>query len=128
VGITSANRYKNLANVHTSNSSVWFSPSTTHTSLKPIRSSARQHLVDTDDVEWVCTILFIFIRSNSPRKCPYNCNPIIPNSHVEGVLSSNLYQVFIGTDTSSLKSLGTAISIAWKYSKTHIPNVANYSN
>jgi hypothetical protein len=42
-----------LTDVNTGNGSVWLSPSTTHTSLQSIGTSARQHLVDTDDVIWV---------------------------------------------------------------------------
>lgn len=55
VGVTSADRQKNLANVDTSDSAVGLTPGTTHTSLETIGSGARQHLVDTDDVEGVGT-------------------------------------------------------------------------
>jgi hypothetical protein len=42
-----------LANVDTSNSSIGLAPSTTHSCLQSIGTSARQHLVDTDDMVWV---------------------------------------------------------------------------
>ena len=51
--ILCAERQDDLADVDASNESVGLSESTTHTSLKPISSSARQHLVDSDDVEGV---------------------------------------------------------------------------
>ena len=53
--VTSADGEENLANVDTGDSSVWLSESTTHSSLESIGSSARQHLVDADDVVWVGT-------------------------------------------------------------------------
>ena len=56
VVVTGADGQKNLANVHTRNGTVGLTPSTTHTGLKTIRTSARQHLVDTDDVVRVGTM------------------------------------------------------------------------
>ena len=53
--VTSADGKNDLTNVDTGNGSVWLTPSTTHTSLKSISTSARQHLVDTDNVVWVST-------------------------------------------------------------------------
>lgn len=50
VAVVSSDRKENLANVYASNSSVWFAPGTSHSSLQSIGTSARQHLVDTDDV------------------------------------------------------------------------------
>jgi hypothetical protein len=52
-GITSPDTQDDLTNVDTGNSSVWLTPSTTHSSLQSIGTGARQHLVDTDDVVWV---------------------------------------------------------------------------
>jgi hypothetical protein len=54
-GITSSDTQDDLTNVDTGDSSVWLSPSTTHSSLQSIGTSARQHLVDTDDMVWVGT-------------------------------------------------------------------------
>jgi hypothetical protein len=51
--ITSSDTQDDLANVDTGNSSVGLTPSTTHSSLESISTSARQHLVDTDNVVWV---------------------------------------------------------------------------
>lgn len=48
--VTSADGEDDLANVDTGNETVGLSESTTHSSLKSIGTSARQHLVDTDDV------------------------------------------------------------------------------
>jgi hypothetical protein len=55
VRITGTDRQEDLTDVDASNGSVGLTPGTTHTSLKPIRSGTRQHLVDTDDVERVGT-------------------------------------------------------------------------
>ena len=69
-----------MTNVYTGDGSVWFSPSTTHTGLQPIGTSARQHLVDTDDVEWVDT-----------------------DTHVESILSGSLSNVLVCADTSGFE-------------------------
>lgn len=53
--VTSADGEENLANVDTSDSAVWLAEGTTHSGLESIGSSARQHLVDADDVVWVGT-------------------------------------------------------------------------
>lgn len=55
VGITGTDREQDLANVHTSNGAVGLAKGTTHTGLETIGSGARQHLVDTDNVEGVST-------------------------------------------------------------------------
>lgn len=44
-----------MANVDTGNTSIWLSPSTTHSSLQSIGTGTGQHLVDTDNVEGVDT-------------------------------------------------------------------------
>jgi len=82
VGVTGTDRQEDLTDVDTSDGPVGFTPSTTHTSLKPIRSGTGQHLVDTDDVEGVGT-----------------------NPQVETILSGNLDKVFVGADTGSFESL-----------------------
>lgn len=53
VSVTSADGQEDLANVHTSHGAVRLTVGTTHTSLETIGTGARQHLVDTDDVEGV---------------------------------------------------------------------------
>jgi len=83
VGVLGTDGQKDLPNVDTGDSPVWLTPSTSHTSLQSIGTSTRQHLVDADDVEWMGT-----------------------NSHMETVLSGNLYQVFVGANTGSFESLG----------------------
>ena len=52
-GITGPDAHKDLADVDTSDDAVGLAKSTTHTGLKSISTGARQHLVDTDDVEGV---------------------------------------------------------------------------
>jgi len=79
VAVTGAHREQNLANVDTGNGVVGLTVSTTHTGLEPIGTSARKHLVDTDDVERVNT-----------------------DTQVERVLARGLGDVLVGTDTGSL--------------------------
>jgi hypothetical protein len=76
-------RHEDLANVHTSDKTVGLAESTTHTSLKPISSSARQHLVDADDMVGVDT-----------------------DAEMEGFLSGSLDHVLVGANTGGLESLG----------------------
>lgn len=79
VAVTSAHREQDLANVDTGNGVVGLTISTTHTGLEPIGTSARKHLVDTDNVEGVHT-----------------------DTQVERVLTRGLGDVLVGTDTGSL--------------------------
>ena len=51
--VTSADREDDLTDVHTSDGAVWLAEGTTHSGLQSIGTSARQHLVDADDVVWV---------------------------------------------------------------------------
>lgn len=81
VVLSGSDGQEDLADVNTSDSVVWLTVGTTHTSLQPIGTSAGQHLVDTDDVEGV----------NS-------------DSEVEGVLTGGLGDVLVGANTGSLKS------------------------
>jgi hypothetical protein len=82
VGVSSADREENLANVDTSDRSVWLSPCTSHSCLQSIGTSARQHLVDSDDVERVGA-----------------------NSKMETFFSCDLDKVLVGANAGSLKSL-----------------------
>ena len=55
VGVTGADGQEDLANVHTGDKTVGLTVGTTHTGLETIGTSARQHLVDTDDMVGVRT-------------------------------------------------------------------------
>jgi len=88
VSITSADRQKNLADVHTGDGTVGLTPGTTHTSLQSIGTSARQHLVDTDDV----------VRVGA-------------NTEVETFLSGDLDEVLVRADTGSLERLRAQLFI-----------------
>ena len=55
VGVTGADGQNDLANVHTGDETLGLTEGTTHTGLQTIGTSARQHLVDTDDVVGVHT-------------------------------------------------------------------------
>ena len=87
-GVTAADRQENLANVDTGDSAVGLTPGTTHTGLQSIGTSARQHLVDTDDVVRVGT-----------------------DAQVEGVLATRLDHVLVGANTGGFKSLGTQLLV-----------------
>jgi hypothetical protein len=81
IAFTRSNRQQDLSNVDSGNSVVWLSVRTSHTGLQSIGTSARQHLVDSDDVERVDT-----------------------DSHVERVLSGSLGDVLVGADSSCFES------------------------
>ena len=87
-GVTSANAHDDLANVDTGNSAVGLAKGTTHTSLQSIGTGARQHLVDTDDVEGVGA-----------------------DTQVETLLATVLDEVLVGADTGSLEGLGGQLLI-----------------
>jgi len=86
--VTSSNGENDLPDINTGDRSVGLSPSSAHTSLKPVRAGTGQHLVDTGDMVGVST-----------------------NSHMETILSASLDEVLVGTDTSCLKSLGRELLV-----------------
>lgn len=88
VRVTSADAHDDLTNVDTGNSAVGLAPGTTHTSLQSIGTSARQHLVDTDDVEGVSA-----------------------DTEVETLLTGVLDEVLVGANTGGLEGLGTQLLI-----------------
>lgn len=77
-----------LADVDTGDSAVGLTPSTTHTGLETIGSSAGQHLVDADNVEGVDT-----------------------DTQMERILSGGLHHVLVGANTGGLESLGRELLI-----------------
>ena len=83
VGIPSPDGHEDLANVHTSDKTVGLAESTTHTGLQSIGTSARQHLVDTDDVVGVDA-----------------------DTEMERFLSTVLDEVLVGANTGGLERLG----------------------
>jgi hypothetical protein len=87
-GVTSAEAHDDLANVDTGNSAVGLAKGTTHTSLQSIGTGARQHLVDTDNVEGVGA-----------------------DTKVETLLAGVLDEVLVGADTGGLKGLGAQLLI-----------------
>jgi hypothetical protein len=88
VGVPSPDGHEDLANVHTSDKTVGLAESTTHTGLKPISSSARQHLVDTDDMVGVDA-----------------------DTEMERLLSGSLDHVLVGANTGGLESLGRQLLV-----------------
>lgn len=83
VRIPCSDGQENLANVHTSDKAVGLAESATHTRLQSIGTSARQHLVDTDDMVRVDT-----------------------DAEMETFLSGNLDKVLVGANTGCFKGLG----------------------
>jgi len=69
-----------LSDVHTSHGAGGLAEGLTHTRLQSICSCARQHLVDTENVEGVST-----------------------DTHVEGILSSKFGHILVHDDTTSLQ-------------------------
>jgi hypothetical protein len=88
VGVTGPQTHDDLTNVDTGNSSVGLTPGTTHSSLQSIGTSARQHLVDTDDVVRVSA-----------------------DTQVETLLSGVLDHVLVGANTGSFESLRAQLLI-----------------
>jgi len=80
VVVLATDGHDNLANVHTGGSAVGLAPSTAHTGLQTIGTSARQHLVDTEDVEGVDT-----------------------DTKMEGILAGGLGDVFVGANTGGFE-------------------------
>jgi len=78
----------NLTNVHTRHKTVRLAESTTHTCLQSIGTSARQHLVDADDMVRMCA-----------------------DTQMEGFLTRGLHHVLVGADTGGLESLGGELFI-----------------
>jgi len=88
VGIFATDGQEDLANVYTGDGFVRFAPGTTHTGLQPIGASARQHLVDAEDVERV------------------DADP-----QMEGILSGGLGDVLVRADTSSFEGLARELFV-----------------
>ena len=83
VGIPRTDRHEDLANVYTSDKAVGLAESTTHTRLQSIGTSARQHLVDTDDMVGVDA-----------------------DAEMETFLSGNLDEVLVGANAGGFEGLG----------------------
>jgi len=83
VGVTGADGQNDLTNVHTGDETLGLTEGTTHTGLQTIGTSARQHLVDADDVEGVDA-----------------------DAQVETFLTGDLDEVLVGTNTGGFESLG----------------------
>ena len=83
VRVTGSDGHEDLTDVDTSDKTVGLAESTTHTGLQSIGTSARQHLVDTDDVVGVDT-----------------------DAEMETFLSGDLDEVLVGANTGGLESLG----------------------
>ena len=83
VRVTGSDGHEDLTDVDTGNEAVGLSEGTTHSGLQSIGTSARQHLVDTDDVVGVDT-----------------------DTEMETFLSGNLDEVLVGANTGGLESLG----------------------
>lgn len=74
--------HEDLADVDTGDEAVRLTEGTTHTGLETIGSGARQHLVDTEDVEGVGT-----------------------DAQVETILTAGLGHVLVGANAGSLEGL-----------------------
>jgi len=88
VRVTGADAHENLANVDTGDSTVGLAKGTTHTGLQSIGTGARQHLVDTDDVEGVSA-----------------------DTEVERLLATVLDEELVGANAGSLEGLGAQLLI-----------------
>merc|ERR1719375_2405082 len=80
--ILSTDRHQNLSNVAASSSAVALTPCSTHAGLESVRTCAREHLVDAEDLERVRT-----------------------DADVEEILTSVGHHVLVRSDTGGLESL-----------------------
>lgn len=83
VRVPGSDGHEDLTDVDTSDEAVGLSESTTHTRLQSIGTSARQHLVDTDDMVGVDA-----------------------DTQVETFLSGDLDEVLVGANTGGFEGLG----------------------
>ena len=81
--IPAPDRKENLSNLDPSNAASGLAVCVPHTSLEPIGTSARKHLVDAEDVEGVR-----------------------PDAEVEAFLASASHKVLVARNTGSLECLG----------------------
>jgi hypothetical protein len=88
VSVPRPDGHQDLANVDTSDKTVGLAESTTHTRLQSIGTSARQHLVDTDDVVGVDA-----------------------DTEMETFLSGNLDEVLVGANTGGFERLGRQLLV-----------------
>lgn len=86
--VLGADGQEDLANVDTGNGTVGLAEGTTHAGLETIGTSARQHLVDTDDVVGVGA-----------------------DTKVEGFLATSLDHVLVGANTGGLEGLRAQLLI-----------------
>ena len=107
VGVTGADGQNNLANVHTGDETLGLTEGTTHTGLQTIGTSARQHLVDTDDVEGVHTDAQVetFLTGDLDKV------PIESHMRMCPCMSGERYgsgssNVLVGANTGGFESLG----------------------
>jgi len=88
VGVASAHAHDDLTDIDTGDSSIWLAPGTTHAGLQTIGTSARQHLVDADDV----------VRVGA-------------DAQMETFLSGGLDEVLVGANASGFQSLRAQLLI-----------------
>jgi hypothetical protein len=81
--LSGSDRHQHLTDINSSGNHGWLTEGSSHTGLESIGTSARKHLVDSDNV----------VRVGSDSK-------------VEEILTSRLDHVLVASDTSSLQSLG----------------------
>lgn len=82
VGVLGSGGHEDLTDSDSSGQTVRLTPGVSHTLLQSISTGTRQHLVDSQDVEWVDS-----------------------HSQVERISTGNLGDVLVGTDTSGFQSL-----------------------
>jgi hypothetical protein len=118
VGVTGADGQDDLADVDTGDLTLGLSESTTHTGLETIGTSARQHLVDTDDVEGVDadTEVETFLTGDL-HEVPVVLSLILFLSFLISYFLRRenrvrwLSDILVGTDTSGFQSLGGKLFI-----------------
>lgn len=107
VGVTGADGQNDLANVHTGDETLGLTEGTTHTGLQTIGTSARQHLVDTDDVEGVHTDAQVeTFLTGDLDKVPIESYMRLCSWRSGERRGSGSDNVLVGANTGGLESLG----------------------
>jgi hypothetical protein len=110
IRIASSYREKDLTNIDSSNSSIWFSPSTAHAGLESICTSNWQHLVDSDHVVRV---------SANPKMEAFlasmlnEISEIVSRSQIgmEAAGPLEVVDLLVGTDATSFESFWTQLLV-----------------
>lgn len=105
VRVSGSDGQKDLADVDTSDRAVGLTPGTSHSGLQSIGTSARQHLVDSDDM--------VRVGSNSQVKTFLSGNlDKVPRTALEmDVTKIEILNILVGANTGGFKGFGAQLFV-----------------